>query len=184
MSMAQDQYNLVSTILLGITLLAGVSTVIVYYRQLRVMRETLDRMIRTLRSQVSADLTSKLNTYNQVEINHPEVHEFYETPYEKWDGRSHVGSLVTDMRFAVYEEAFTQYSVHELMDESAWRVWEQIILQWVRRPFFLGYWNASRPYFADSFVALVDDLLARSNRRRNAEHGGEGEPPITQDPTP
>lgn len=178
--MSQEHYNLVSTVLLGITLLAGIVTVIVYYCQLRVMRETLDRMIRTLRSQVSADLTSKLNAYNQVEINHPEVHDFYETPYEKWDGKSHVGSLVTDMRFAVYEEAFSQYHVHELMDESAWRVWEQIIMQWVARPFFRGYWNASSPYFAESFVELVDELLARSSQNRNSEPSAEREPPMTQ----
>lgn len=157
--MNQETFNLVSAILLAATVAAGVATVIVYYCQLRVMQQTLDRMVRTLRSQVSADLTTKLNGYNQVEINHPKIHDFYNQPYDDRGDMSHAGELVTDMRFAVYEEAFSQYRIHDLIDESSWKVWERIMVEWIKRPFFRGYWANAKPFFSESFAKLVDSLL-------------------------
>jgi hypothetical protein len=174
--MTENTYKTVSLILLSFTLLAGIATVVVYFFQLKVMRETLDRMILTLHSQVSADLTTQLNAYNQVEINHPEIHDFYNSVYLKWDEKSHVGSLVTDMRFTVYEEAFSQYE-RGLMDASSWRIWEKIIARWLGRPFFPGYWKIARPYFNESFAKVVDELLKSAGNSNNAEQSGEREPP-------
>jgi hypothetical protein len=79
------------------------------------------------------------------------------------------------MRFAVYEEAFSQYKIHALMDESTWKVWEKIVLQWIPRPFFAGYWTTARPFFTESFAAYVDNLLKAEKDKVTAESGKHGD---------
>jgi hypothetical protein len=114
--------------------------------------------VRHIKAQVSSELTARLNDSNVTEIGHPELYDFFQTPFIEQTAENHTSVTLTDIRLALLEEAFTQYHKYKLLDDDDWRPWRAILGRWIKRPFFDGYWKMASQYFRASFVEEVDQI--------------------------
>ncbi|MCW5853366.1 MAG: hypothetical protein KIT87_25080 [Anaerolineae bacterium] len=116
--------------------------------------------IRQIKAATSAQLTDKLNDYNRLLFDHPEVYDELDQPYQQQSGdRQTRAELVLDMRFTLFDEAYTQYKKYKLLDEQDWAAWKSIIELRPTTPYVLDYWKANRPFYNSDFAQVIDELM-------------------------
>jgi len=80
-------YNIVSVILISLTLVAGIATVIVYFNQLRVMQRRVETMQETLRAQNLAGLIQYLQEPDVRDARNMVLTTLRDKDYSEWSDK-------------------------------------------------------------------------------------------------
>jgi hypothetical protein len=131
-------------------------------RQFTLLRDQSDLVQKNIRASLDGQLYARLDSFNKFVVEHAGEYERLGRPFgpdEPPDDRPRLHHLC-GLGLSFYEEVYKYHVRYDLLETEDWEEWRQNLLYFVGKPYVRGYWEATRPRYAESFRRYLDGLLA------------------------
>jgi hypothetical protein len=147
----------------GIGGLGTFVALIIVLRQFYLLRTQSELLQKNIVTSMDAQLYARLDSFNRFVFEHSQEYDLLDKPYPQVASPDQKSKLhrMCELGFTFFEEIFKHHVRLKLLETEDWDEWQQNMIHFFRKPYVQGYWKTIAGRYAQTFQALVNDLVSK-----------------------